>query len=72
MEGKIPPEDIRAAARDAAKKAAEASGAPCPPLPSWWRDRMTYDWGNALVDDLMGNSADLTSSPSLYPLDMGG
>lgn len=71
-EGRIPPEDIRAAARDAAKKAAEASGAPCPPLPSWWRDRMTYDWGDALVDDLMGNSADLTSSPSMYPLYMGG
>jgi len=70
-EGKMPIDDMRSAARDAAKKAAERSGAPRPPLPSWWRDRMTYDWGDALVDDLMGNSADLTSSPSPYPLYMG-
>jgi pentatricopeptide repeat protein len=71
QEGKVPIDDIRSAARDAAKKAAEKSGAPRPPLPSWWRDRLTYDWGDALVDDLMGNSADLTSSPSPYPLYMG-
>lgn len=71
-EGKVPPDEIKAAARDAAKKAAEASGTPHPPLPSWWRDRLTYDWGDALVDDLFGNSADLTSSPSPFPEYMGG
>ena len=70
--GTVPPDEVRAAARDAAKKAAEVAGAPRPPLPSWWRDRMTYDWGDALVDDLMGNSSDLTSSPSPFPLYMGG
>ena len=71
-DGTIPPDEVRSAARDAARRAAESSGAPRPPLPSWWRDRMTYDWGDALVDDLMGNSSDLTSSPSPYPLHMAG
>mmetsp|Transcript_20024 Transcript_20024/g.43386 ORF Transcript_20024/g.43386 Transcript_20024/m.43386 type:complete len:1495 (+) Transcript_20024:183-4667(+) len=71
-EGKVPPEEIQAAARTAAKAAAEKSSTPHPPLPSWWQDRMTYDWGDALIDDLMGNSADLTSSPSPYPVFMGG
>jgi len=70
--GTVPPGEVRAAARDAAREAAAAAGAPRPPLPSWWRDRMTYDWGDALVDDLMGNSSDLTSSPSPFPLHMGG
>ncbi|KAL7550433.1 hypothetical protein ACHAWF_016005 [Thalassiosira exigua] len=71
--GKTSPEEVRAAARDAAVRAAEASpDAAKPPLPSWWKDRMTYDWGDALVDDLMGNSADLTSSPSPFPAHMGG
>jgi pentatricopeptide repeat protein len=70
-DGNVHPDEVRGAARDAAREAAAASGAPRPPLPSWWRDRMTYDWGDALVDDLMGNSSDLTSSPSPYPTFMG-
>ena len=37
-----------------------------------WCDCMTYNWGDALVDNLMGNLADLTSSPSMYLLYMGG
>lgn len=71
-EGKVPKQEIKQAARDAAKKAAEKQGVVHPPLPSWWQERMTYDWGDALIDDLMGNSADLTSSPSVYPIYMGG
>ena len=71
-EGKWSQEQIKGAARDAAKKAAEKTDTPHPPLPSWWQERMTYDWGDALIDDLMGNSADLTSSPSPYPVYMGG
>lgn len=71
-EGKLSPDEVRAAARDAAKRAADKSDTPHPPLPSWWQERMTYDWGDALVDDLMGNSADLTSSPSPSPVYMGG
>ncbi|KAL7543836.1 hypothetical protein ACHAXR_013184 [Thalassiosira sp. AJA248-18] len=71
-EGTIPPHQIKKAAREAAKTAAEKSSTPHPPLPTWWQDRMTYDWGDALVDDLMGNSADLTSGPSPYPVYMGG
>ena len=69
---KISKEDIKLAARDAAKKAANKSDTPHPPLPSWWQDRMTYDWGDALVDDLMGNSSDLTSSSNPSPVYMGG
>ena len=71
-EGEVSVKEIRAAARDAAKKAAEATDTLHPPLPSWWQDRMTYDWGDALVDDLMGNSADLTSSASPFPDYMDG
>jgi len=62
---------IRLAAREAAMKAAEKEGVKHPPLPSWWQERLTYDWGDALVDDLMGNSADLTSSPNPFPRYMG-
>ena len=71
-EGKVPEHEIKQAAREAAKKAAEKQGVTHPPLPSWWQERMTYDWGDALIDDLMGNSSDLTSSPSPYPVYMGG
>lgn len=71
-EGKVSQNEMKQAAREAAKKAAEKQGFSHPPLPSWWQERMTYDWGDALVDDLMGNSADLTSSPSPYPIYMGG
>ena len=71
-EGKVPKQEIKQAAREAAKKAAEKQGVVHPPLPSWWQERMTYDWGDALIDDLMGNSSDLTSSPSVYPIYMGG
>jgi pentatricopeptide repeat protein len=71
-DGKVDPKEIKKAAREAAKKAAEKEGVHHPPLPSWVEDRMTYDWGDALVDDLMGNSADLTSSPSPSPVFMGG
>lgn len=71
-EGKVPKHEIKQAAREAAKKAAEKQGVVHPPLPSWWQERLTYDWGDALIDDLMGNSADLTSSPSVYPIYMGG
>ncbi|KAL9182599.1 hypothetical protein ACHAXT_013251 [Thalassiosira profunda] len=70
-EGNTSPEELREAARAAATKAAEKE-VPKPPLPSWIEERMTYDWGDALVDDLMGNSADLTSSPSPFPTHMGG
>jgi len=65
------PEKIKEAARDAAKKAANKSDTPHPPLPSWIQDRMTYDWGDALIDDLMGNSSDLTSSVNPFPVYMG-
>ena len=65
-------EDVRRAAREAAEQAAEKEGVSHPPLPSWWQERMTYDWGDALIDDLMGNSADLTSSPNPSPIYMGG
>lgn len=71
-EGKVPQHEIKMAAREAAKKAAEKQGVSHPPLPSWWQERLTYDWGDALIDDLMGNSSDLTSSPSPYPIYMGG
>ncbi len=67
----ISPEELKAASRHAAKVAADKSDTPHPPLPSWWQDRLTYDWGDALMDDIMGNSADLTSSPSPYPVHMG-
>ena len=69
--GNIPEWEMRQSAREAAKRAAERSDSPHPPLPSWQQDRLTYDWGDALVDDLMGNSADLTSSPAPYPVHMG-
>ena len=72
QDGKMDPKEIKKAAREAAKKAAEKEGVRHPPLPSWVQDRMTYDWGDALVDDLMGNSADLTSTPSPSPVFMGG
>ena len=72
QEGRVSSTDMKRAARDAAKKAANKSNTPHPPLPSWIQDRMTYDWGDALIDDLMGNSADLTSSASPYPVYMGG
>jgi len=71
-EGKVPQHEIKLAAREAAKKSAEKQGVSHPPLPSWWQERLTYDWGDALIDDLMGNSSDLTSSPSPYPIYMGG
>jgi pentatricopeptide repeat protein len=71
-DGKTDPSEIKQAAREAAKKAAAKDGVHHPPLPSWVQDRMTYDWGDALIDDLMGNSADLTSSLSPYPIYMGG
>lgn len=72
QDGKVDPKEIKSAAREAAIKAAEKKGMPHPPLPSWIQERMTYDWGDALIDDLMGNSADLTSSPSPFPVYMGG
>ena len=70
--GEITQHELKQAAREAAKKAAEKQGVTHPPLPSWWQERMTYDFGDALIDDLMGNSSDLTSSPSPYPIYMGG
>lgn len=72
QDGKVDRKEIEKAAREAAKKAAAKEGIHHPPLPSWIQDRMTYDWGDALIDDLMGNSADLTSSPSPFPVFMGG
>lgn len=71
QENKISQEELKAASRHAAKIAADKSGTSHPPLPSWWQDRLTYDWGDALMDDIMGNSSDLTSSPSPYPVHMG-
>jgi pentatricopeptide repeat protein len=71
QDGKTDPKEIKKAAREAAKKAAEKEGVHHPPLPSWVEDRLTYDWGDALIDDLMGNSADLTSTPSPSPVYMG-
>ena len=70
LQSGMPPEDVASAAREAARRAAERTH-PHPPLPSWWQERMTYDWGDALVDDLVGNSSDLTSAPSPYPINMG-
>lgn len=72
QDGKTDPDEIKRAAREAAKKAAAKEGVHPPPLPSWVEDRRTYDWGDALVDDLMGNSADLTSTLSPSPVFMGG
>lgn len=66
----IPPDQLRDASRHAAKIAADKSNTPHPPLPSWWQDRLSYDWGDALMDDIMGNSSDLTSSPNPYPINM--
>jgi pentatricopeptide repeat protein len=71
QDGKTDPKEIKKAAREAAKKAAAKEGVHHPPLPSWVQDRLTYDWGDALIDDLMGNSADLTSTPSPSPVYMG-
>lgn len=71
-DGKTNPKEIKDAAREAAKKAAAKEGVHHPPLPSWIEERQTYDWGDALIDDLMGNSADLTSTPSPSPVFMGG
>lgn len=71
-DGNANPKEIKEAAREAAKKAAAKEGVHHPPLPSWIEERQTYDWGDALLDDLMGNSADLTSTPSPSPVFMGG
>ncbi len=73
LEGRmVPVNKAWLVACDMARRATKASGAPRQLLPSWWMDRMTYDWGDALVDNLMGNLGDLTSSRSPYPLYMGG